>query len=237
MGFPVFDMPWLGNPLLIALDAVFHVFVSHGIAIGAGTFIVVAEWLGWRRGEPAWEAFARRMIKPTAIVIVAVGAPTGAGIWLITSVIAPRAIGSLLRVFFWPWFVEWLVFTGEVVLLLTYLFTWDRWSGARKSRHVALGWIYVAFSTATAALISGILGFMLTPDGWPWQEGLRRAFLNPTYLPQLLVRLAEALLLGSAYALLWLPSSVRDESFRRRAASTIGRVAGVAALVLVVAGA
>ena len=237
MGFPIFDMPFAGNPLLIAADAILHVFISHGIAIGASSFIVLAEWVAWRRDAPQWEAFARRMVKPTAIVVFAVGAPTGAGIWLITSVIAPRAIGSLLRVFFWPWFVEWLVFTGEVILLLVYLFTWDQWTGALKRRHVRLGFAYLAFSTATAALISGILGFMLTPDGWPWQEGLRRAFLNPSYPPQLVLRLALGVLLGALYTVAWLAFTRQDQAFRRDALQLFGKVAGAAAAVAALAGA
>ncbi len=236
MGFPVFDMPFAGNPILIAVDAIVHVVLSHGIAIGAVTFIVVAEWVGWRDGAPEWETFARRLLKPTAIAVVAIGAPTGVGIWLITSVIAPRGIASLLRVFFWPWFIEWMVFTGEVILLLLYAYTWRRWTGALKRRHVRLGFTYVAFSVATALIISGILGFMLTPDGWPWQERLANAFLNPSYPPQLLVRLGLALLLGSLYAVLWLAWTEQDPRFRARALVTFGRLGGVGAAVVLLAG-
>ena len=165
MGFPVFDMPFLGNALLIALDAVLHVFISHGIAIGGMAIIVLSEYLGWRHHEPQWEKLARKMIKPALIVAVAVGAPTGAGIWFITSVIAPRAIGSLLRVFFWPWFVEWIFFISEVCLALAYYYTWERWAGEEKRKHLRLGFLLVFASAGTAALITGILGFMLTPDG------------------------------------------------------------------------
>lgn len=55
MNFPIFDMPFVGNPLLIALDAVLHVFISHGIAIGGMAIIVLSEYLGWRHNEPDWK--------------------------------------------------------------------------------------------------------------------------------------------------------------------------------------
>jgi len=236
MGFPTFNMPFIGNPLLIAIDAVLHVLLSHGIAIGGGAVIVLSELLGQRYHSPEWERFGRRMIKPTTIMIVAVGAPTGVGIWFITSVIAPRAIGSLLRLFFWPWFIEWLVFTLEVMLLLIYYFTWDRWTGAKKRKHVALGMTWVGASMLTAALITGILGFMLTSDGWPWYQRFAQAFFNPSYVPQLVLRLGEAIFLGCIYAVLWLMFSKQSRQFRQQALRVFGRVALGALVVVVVAG-
>jgi mono/diheme cytochrome c family protein len=227
-------MPWIGNPLLIALDAVLHVLVSHGIAIGGMSIIVMSEYLGWRRYDAEWESLARKMIKPALIIAVAVGAPTGAGIWFITSVIAPRAIGSLLRVFFWPWFVEWIFFVSEVCLALAYYYTWDRWGGAQKQKHLRLGFLLMFASVGTAALITGILGFMLTPDGWPWTRSFWHAFFNPTYVPQLVLRLGEAAFLGSTFAIFFLVFTRQEAGFRRRALRVFGSaaLAGVAAVVL-----
>jgi cytochrome bd-type quinol oxidase subunit 1 len=228
-------MPFIGNPLLIALDAVLHVFISHGIAIGAMSIIVISEYIGWRRKEPEWEAFARRMIKPALVIAVTVGAPTGAGIWFITSVIAPRAIGSLLRVFFWPWFIEWIFFISEVCLVLAYYYTWDRWDGERKRKHLRLGFLLMFASAGTAALITGILGFMLTPDGWPWTRSFWNAFLNPTYLPQLILRFGEAAFLGSTFAIFFLMLTNQDAAFRRRGLRVFGNAA-LAGVVAAVAG-
>lgn len=49
-------------------------------------------------------------------------------------------------------------------------------------------------------IVTGILGFMLTPDGWLDGEGLVAAFLNASFLPQLLMRLGIAFTLGSIIA-------------------------------------
>ena len=72
--------------------------------------IVLAEYKGYRNAAPEWEDFAKSAIKPTVIIITSIGAITGVGIWFITSGVVPAAIGSMLRVFFWPWFIEWIVF-------------------------------------------------------------------------------------------------------------------------------
>ncbi len=52
-----------------------------------------------------------------AIIITSVGAVTGVGIWFFISVLEPRGTGAMLRIFFWPWFLEWMAFTLEVIVL------------------------------------------------------------------------------------------------------------------------
>jgi cytochrome bd-type quinol oxidase subunit 1 len=139
MEFPIFQFPYLGSGMTIALDAVLHVIISHGMAIGAISFIVMSEYLGLRKASPDWEDFARDFLKFTIIITTGIGAITGVGIWLITSALSPQGIGSMLRVFFWPWFIEWIVFTCEVIFILIYYFTWSKWTGERKGKHIYLG--------------------------------------------------------------------------------------------------
>ena len=179
MEFLLFQVPYLGNGMTIGIVAVLHVLISHGLAIGAVTLAVLCEYRGMRDGDPAWEDFSRGLLKAVILIVTGVGATTGVGIWFTTSALSPRGIGSLLRVFFWPWFLEWLFFVTEVVLLLIYYFTWEGWKRERKRRHLLLGAGYVIVGLGSAFLISGILGFMLTPDGWPWGRGLLSAFFNP----------------------------------------------------------
>jgi hypothetical protein len=224
MEFPLFQVPYLGNGLTIGIVAVVHVLISHGLAIGAVSMAVLSEYLGLKKQDPAWEKFSRDLILTIIITITGVGAVTGVGIWVTTSALSPRGIGSLLRVFFWPWFVEWLVFVSELGLLLTYYFTWEHCTGAKKRRHLWLGAGYVLMSLASAALITGILGFMLTPDGWPWHQTLLAAFLNPTFLPQLFLRLAMALALGSLFTLAYLLFTAREPQFSREAAALCGKI-------------
>ena len=210
--------------MIIGVNAVIHDILSHGIAIGLVAMIAMAEYLGIRRNSAAWERFAGDLLKPTIVVITGIGAITGVGIWVTTSALSPRGISSLLRVFFWPWFIEWIVFTLEVIVILIYYFRRDSWDGERKRYRVYFGSAYVALGLISAFLITGILGFMLTPDGWPWDRSFWSAFFNPSFLPQLAVRLGWALALGAIFATGYLFISKREEEFRKEAARLFGKI-------------
>jgi hypothetical protein len=232
MEFPIFQVPYLGNGMTIGLVAVLHVLISHGVAIGVMTMVVLGEYRGWRAQKQEWDTFSQSLLKAVIIIITGVGAPTGVGIWVVTSALSPVGIGSLLRIFFWPWFLEWLVFVMELGVLLTYYFTWDRWTGARKPRHVYLGVVYVGLALCSAFLITGILGFMLTPAAWPWERSLVSGFFNVSFPPQLLLRLAAALTLGSLLTLAYLLLGRREPRFRAQVAPFFGRIGLVAALLI-----
>ena len=218
MQFPYFQFPLFGDGLIIAIDAILHVFISHGIAIGVVTMIVLAEYKGYRNAAPEWEDFAKSAIKPTIIIITSIGAITGVGIWFITSGVVPAAIGSMLRVFFWPWFIEWIVFVLEVVVILIIYFTWDNWQNERKRHHIRLGFAYIVLACISAFLITGILGFMLTPDGWPFDRSFWSAFFNPTFLPQLAWRISISFSMGALFIIFYLLfSHKRKPGFRKAA--------------------
>ena len=225
MEFPIFQVPYLGNGMTIALNAVLHVVISHGISIGVMAMVVLSEYLGFKKSSEDWENFSKALLKLAIIIITGVGAVTGVGIWFITSALSPRGIGSLLRVFFWPWFIEWIVFTLEVIALLTYYFTWERWSGERKRRHIYLGWSYLLLALASAFLITGILGFMLTSDGWPWDKSFWSAFLNSSFLSQFFLRVAGAFALGSLFSAAFLLYTFHGDPFRREALKFLSKIA------------
>lgn len=203
MLFPLHHIPGLGDGMTIALDAVLHVLISHGVAIGLVTMLVVFQTLAYQGKGMFWAQSARSLLGPTVLIITSVGAITGVGIWFITGVLAPEGIGSLIHLFFWPWFIEWGVFTTEVVFLLVYYYLWDRLAPQRPGLLTALGWGYVAVAIFSAVLITGILGFMLTPDGWPWGQHFRQAYFNPTFLSQCFLRVAGGISLGALFALTW----------------------------------
>lgn len=203
MFFPPLHIPGLGDGMTIALDAVPHVLISHGMAIGMVTILALFQTLTWRGRGVFWAAAARVMLGPVVVVITSVGAVTGVGIWFVTGALASEGIGSLIHLFFWPWFIEWGAFTLEVVLLLIYYFFWGRLAADRQGTLAALGWGYVAVAVSSAILITGILGFMLTPDGWPWGRTFREAYFNPTFVPQCFLRVAGGVSLGSLFILIW----------------------------------
>lgn len=195
MDFPIFFVDHIGNRMLIAIIAILHVFVNHPLAVGAYPLVTVMEWLGWKNGSEEIDRLAYKVTMVLFIVTTTIGALTGVGIWFTTALIAPFGIGSLLRIFFWAWFIEWIVFISEVVLILVYFLTWKRWKeGIMKKVHIAVGVTLSVFSWLTMAIIVGILGFMMHSGSWPLDQSLISAFFNPLYAPQLLFRTTYALM-------------------------------------------
>jgi hypothetical protein len=230
MQFLLFQPPYLGYGTVIGLNAVIHVIISHGIAIGTISMIALAEYVGLRKNMAEGEVFAKKLLTPTVVIVTGVGAVTGVGIWFTTSAMVPAGIGSMLRVFFWPWFIEWLVFVLEVVFLLFIYFKWDTWAD-RKIRRVRFGFLYSGLGTLSAVLITGILGFMLTPDGWPWNKSFWSAFFNPSFLPQLFLRLGIAFSLGALFAAAFLLFTKTERQFRITMMRIYGGVLLIAGIV------
>ncbi|HQI49411.1 MAG TPA: cytochrome c, partial [bacterium] len=230
MDFPIFHLDWLGNRMLIAVIAVVHVLVNHALAVGFIPFITFIEYLGFRRRQDdpeaarAWDDLARRMMAVCFVLTTTVGALTGVGIWLSTALVNPDAIGSLIRVFFWAWFSEWVVFFLEVVFIMVYFLTWKPWNRARKRLHLWTGLCLSLFSWLTMAIITGILGFMMNTGRWmpyshEWvpESSLFIAFFNPLYLPQLIFRTSVAFLGAGLFFLFLIPF------FTKRTAEVRGR--------------
>lgn len=224
MDLPLFHLDLLNNRMLIAVIAVLHVLINHAMAVGGIPLVVLLEHRGLRDPTQRWDALAFRILTVFFVVTTTVGALTGVGIWFSAGLVSPISIGSLLRVFFWTWFTEWLVFVTEVALILAYYLTWKRWRGARKSSHVRLGIVLGIASWATMALIVSILSFMMDPGAWHDDRNLLSGMLNPLYLPQLLFRTPLAMLLAGAAGLVvtWF-STAGDRALRTAATKLIGR--------------
>lgn len=201
MDFPIFHLDFFGNRLLIAFIAIVHVFHSHPLAVGAVPVVAAMEWWGLKTGRPEWDRLAYRILFVCFILTTSVGALTGVGIWFSTSLVNPQAIGSLIRVFFWAWFVEWIVFFLEVVLILVYFLTWKRMQGERKGLHVGIGVALAVFSWLTMAIIAAILGFMMDPGSWMSEKSFLSGVFNPIYLPQLAFRTPLAMITAGLFAL------------------------------------
>jgi len=217
MDFPVFHLDFLGNRMLVAVIAVLHVFINHSLAVGAMPLVTALEWWGQRARDERIDRLAYRILTVCFVVTTTVGALTGVGIWLSTSLVNPYAIGSLIRVFFWAWFVEWLVFVAEVVCIMAYYLTWSRMRD-HKHAHIAVGIVLSAFSWITMAIITAILGFMMDPGSWMTEESFLSGVFNPIYLPQLAFRTPVAMVAAGLLALLLTYFFTRtDPGLRRRA--------------------
>lgn len=221
MDLPVFHLDFLNDRMLIAI---LHVVINHSMAVGGIPLVAFLERRGIAAGDESWDRLAYRILSVFFVITTTVGALTGVGIWFSASLVNPYAIGSLLRVFFWTWFTEWLVFVTEVVLILAYYLTWKRWTGTRKRAHARLGVVLAIASWLTMALIVSILGFMMDPGSWRSDRTLLSGMLNPIYLPQLAFRTPLAMLMAGAFGLAIVPGATEKGSeLRRRAVRTMSR--------------
>ena len=120
MDFPIYHLDFLNNRILIAIVAVIHVIINHGMAVGGIPLVAYLERKALKTGDQSWDALAKNIMCCFFLVTTTVGAMSGVGIWLTVSLVNPTALASLLRVFFWAWTIEWFVFITEVVLILWY---------------------------------------------------------------------------------------------------------------------
>lgn len=201
MDFPSFYMDHLaGGRLIIGLIASLHVLINHPLAVGAYPLLTWMEWWAHKNNRPDIDRLAYRITFIVFIVTTTVGAMTGVGIWLSTSLFAPFAIGSLLRVFFWGWFMEWLVFISEVVLICLWFLSWKKADTPEKKRkHIRIGLALSIMSWLTMALIVAVLGFMMKPGEWSQTRTFLDAMTNPLYAPQLGFRTFIALMMGAVF--------------------------------------
>lgn len=213
--YPVFEVPIIGQRLLMAIDAVTHVFVSHGGAVGGSVVLALAAWWANKKNDLALYELVRKILMVFFIVTTSVGALTGIGIWIHANIITPNGIGSLIRVFFWKWFIEWIVFNIEVIMLMIWFMTWEKnaKTEADRKKSIMIGGVYAVSSWVTMLIITAILGFMLTPnfEGQPWIDpevfpgkvDYNNALFNPTWFPGLAMRTFSAIAFGAALAILW----------------------------------
>lgn len=236
MDFPLFHLDFLGNRLLVAVIAILHVCINHPLAVGAMPLVTALEFWGYRRGDARCDRLAYRILTVCFVITTTVGALTGVGIWLSTTLVNPAAIGSLIRVFFWAWFSEWLVFVLEVVFIMMYYLSWKPMRH-RKGLHVAIGVCLSLFSWVTMAIITAILGFMMEPGSWLSDDSFLSGVFNPIYLPQLAFRTPVAFMAAGWFALFLAFFFTRDDLDLRRRATRWLAVWSLAWLPAVVAGA
>lgn len=58
MDFPIFHLDLLGNRALIAIIAVLHVIINHGLAVGMMPLVAAMEWYGHKKKDPRWDILA-----------------------------------------------------------------------------------------------------------------------------------------------------------------------------------
>ncbi len=218
MNYPVWELTVAGGGLIIALIAVVHVYVSH-FAVGGGLFLVLLEKKAYRLRSQGLLNYVQQHAKFFLLLTMVFGGLTGVGIWFTIALLNPGATSTLIHTFVFGWAMEWVCFTGEIVALFIYYYTFGK---MRPAQHLRIGWLYFLFAWLSLVLINGIIAFMLTPGGWLQNGGFWTGFFNPSMLPAMVFRTAIGLMYTGIFGFLT-SSFIREDELRHRMARYCAR--------------
>lgn len=207
--------PLVGNRLATWAVAQLHLDFAAFI-LGAPIFIVICEFLGWRKQDGRFERLAHEMTKVTAVAY-SLTALLGGFFILILAGFYPSFSSYLFPRFGPLWSVVYpVLFILETITLYTYVYTWDALK-ERKGLHIAIGVLLNVIGTLTMLNMNAIASFMNTPPA-NWQTAtLWELVDNPTWMALNLHRFIANVVFGgfitglvAAYMFL----TARDEADR-----------------------
>ena len=213
MNYPVWDVPFLGAGLVVAIIAIIHILISH-FAIGGGAFLLVAEiWSDRQADGEKIRGWLHKYATFFLVYTTVFGAMTGVGIWFSIQLASPEGTSLLIHQYVFAWAIEWVMFLGELTVLYLYYYGWNRNS---RRLQVWLAGLYFVIAWMSLFVINGILTFMLTPGGWTLQNtDILSGFFNPGYVPSLFIRTTVMLLIGGLGALI-VASRLSDLDLKER---------------------
>ncbi len=206
-GAPPVEFPYTGNRTAVWIVAQLHILFAAFI-LGAPIFVVISEWLGYRKQDPRYDRLAKEVIKVT-VILYSMTALTGGLFIFVLLATYPQFTTWLINHFFMLFAVVYpLLFIGETIVLYLYFYTWDAWKGDKKARHIALGVLLNIIGTVTLFVIDGPTSFMNTPvkaEGISPAEFLQTATLwdkifNYSWMPMNLHRLVGNVTFGGFIA-------------------------------------
>jgi cytochrome d ubiquinol oxidase subunit I len=189
-GGPQTDFPYTGNRTAVWIVAQLHTLFGAFI-LGAPIFIVISEWLGYRKQDLRYDRLAKEVTKVT-VILFSMTALTG-GLFIFVLLAAyPQFTTWFINQFYLVFAVIYpLLFISGTIVLYMYFYTWDAWKGEKKERHIALGVLLNLIGMITMFVINGPTSFMNTPvkaEGISPQEFLAAATLwdkiaNQSWMP------------------------------------------------------
>jgi len=161
-GTPSVEFPYTGNRTAVWIVAQLHILFA-GFILGAPIFVVISEWLGYRKQDPRYDRLAKEVTKVT-VILYSMTALTGGLFIFVLLATYPQFTTWLINHFFMVFAVIYpLLFIGETIVLYMYFYTWDAWKGNKKARHIALGVLLNLIGSITLFVIDGPTSFMNTP--------------------------------------------------------------------------
>lgn len=204
---PPVEFPYTGNRTAVWIVAQLHILFA-GFILGAPIFVVISEWLGYRKQDPRYDRLAKEVTKVT-VILYSMTALTGGLFIFVLLATYPQFTTWLINHFFLIFAVIYpLLFIAETIVLYMYFYTWDAWKGEKKGRHIALGVLLNLIGSITLFVIDGPTSFMNTPvraEGISPAEFLASASLwdkvfNYSWMPLNLHRLVGNVTFGGFIA-------------------------------------
>jgi cytochrome bd ubiquinol oxidase subunit I len=159
---PSIEFPYTGNRTAVWIVAQLHILFA-GFILGAPIFIVISEWLGYRKQDPRYDRLAKEVTKVT-VILYSMTALTGGLFIFVLLATYPQFTTWLINHFFLIFAVIYpLLFIAETIVLYLYFYSWDALKGEKKGRHIAIGVLLNIIGTITLFIIDGPTSFMNTP--------------------------------------------------------------------------
>ncbi|MFF5996127.1 cytochrome ubiquinol oxidase subunit I [Lysinibacillus sp. KU-BSD001] len=152
---------------LTELTLTFHI-VFATLGVGVPLFILIAQYVGYKRNDIHYTMMARRWARGFTIT-VAVGVVTGTIIGLQLSLLWPQFMELAGKVIALPLFMETFAFFFEAIFLGIYLYTWDRFKNPKY--HMLLLIPVMIGASMSAIFITIVNSFMNSPQGFEIQNG------------------------------------------------------------------
>lgn len=205
---PAAEFPYIGNRTAVWIVAQLHILFA-AFVLGAPIFVVISEWLGYRKQDPRYDRLAREVTKVT-VILYSMTALTGGLFIFVLLATYPQFTTWLTNHFFLIFALIYpLLFIAETIVLYLYFYTWDAWKGEKKGRHIALGVLLNIIGTITLFVIDGPTSFMNSPskavEGMSLAQYIETASLwekvyNYTWMPLNLHRLVGNVTFGGFIA-------------------------------------
>ena len=238
---PPVEFPYTGNRTAVWIVAQLHILFA-GFILGAPIFVVISEWLGYRKQDPRYDRLAKEVTK---VILYSMTALTGGLFIFVLLATYPQFTTWLINHFFLIFAVVYpLLFIGETIILYMYFYTWDAWKGEKKARHIALGVLLNLIGSITLFVIDGPTSFMNTPvraEGVSPAEFLATASLwdkvfNYSWMPLNLHRLVGnvtfgGFIAGLIAAYMFMGSKKEEERAYYDWMGFVGNMIGVGALL------
>jgi cytochrome d ubiquinol oxidase subunit I len=241
---PASEFPYTGNRTAVWIVAQLHILFA-GFILGAPIFVVISEWLGYRKQDARYDRLAKEVTKVT-VILYSMTALTGGLFIFVLLATYPQFTTWLINHFFLIFAVIYpLLFIGETIVLYLYFYTWDAWKAEKKARHIALGVLLNIIGTVTLFVIDGPTSFMNTPakaaEGLSLVEYIQTASLwdkiyNYSWMPLNLHRLVGnvtfgGFIAGLIAAYMYLGSKSDQERSYYDWMGFVGNLIGVGALL------